>query len=173
MVLNFVDDGLVLQDLAVVGKVDGLGLLGENGDLAASIVIALLEGLERRSGLAAKAKRVGHFGPVELESGATLLVLRIEAISFMMYTGHTDTDTGDGVEKLGSKILNTIEWPGQLTGAAIAIVGLGLVSGERSLSFRRANLTLPERRGCCSLPNRSRDSLRRKPGGEAQIRQAF
>lgn len=43
MVLDLVDDGLVLQDAAVVGEVDGLGLLGQDLDLAAGVIVALLE----------------------------------------------------------------------------------------------------------------------------------
>jgi hypothetical protein len=57
VVLDLVDDGLVLQDAAVVGEVDGLGLLGQELDLAAGVVVALLEVLERSGGLAAKAER--------------------------------------------------------------------------------------------------------------------
>jgi hypothetical protein len=72
VVLDLVDDGLVLQDLAVGGEVDGLRLLGENLDLTAGIVISLLEGLQGRSRLTAKAQRAGHLGPVDLNSGATL-----------------------------------------------------------------------------------------------------
>ena len=72
VVLDLVDDGLVLQDLAVVREVDGLGLLGENLDLAAGVIVALLEGLERSGGLTAEAEGGGHLGPVDLESGAAL-----------------------------------------------------------------------------------------------------
>lgn len=72
MVLDFVDDGLVLERLAVVRKVDRLGLLGQHGYFAAGIVVALLEGLERCCSLAAKAEGAGDFGPVNFESGATL-----------------------------------------------------------------------------------------------------
>lgn len=72
MVLDLVNDGLVLEGLAVVREVDGLGLFGQNGHFAAGIVVALLEGLEGCCGLAAKAERAGDFGPVDFESGATL-----------------------------------------------------------------------------------------------------
>lgn len=72
VVLDLVDDGLVLQDAAVVGEVDGLGLLGQDLDLAAGVVVALLEGLERSGGLAAEAERGRNLGPVDLESGAAL-----------------------------------------------------------------------------------------------------
>lgn len=74
VVLDLVNDGLVLERLAVVRKVDGLGLLGENGHFAAGIVVALFEGLEGCCGLAAKAERAGDFRPVDFESGATLWV---------------------------------------------------------------------------------------------------
>lgn len=72
MVLDLVDDGLVLQDTAVVAEVNGLGLLGQDGDLAASLVVALLEGLEGSSGLTAEAERARDLGPVDLGSGAAL-----------------------------------------------------------------------------------------------------
>lgn len=72
VVLDLVNDGLVLERLAVVREVDGLGLLGQHGHFAAGIVVALLEGLEGCCGLAAKAERAGDFGPVDFESGATL-----------------------------------------------------------------------------------------------------
>lgn len=72
MVLDLVDDGLVLQDLTVVVEVDGLRLLREDLDLAAGIVIALLEGLKRSGSLATEAERGRDLGPVDLESGAAL-----------------------------------------------------------------------------------------------------
>lgn len=72
VVLELVDDGLVLQDAAVVAEVNGLGLLGQDLDLAASLVVALLESLEGDGGLAAEAEGGRHLGPVDLESGAAL-----------------------------------------------------------------------------------------------------
>jgi hypothetical protein len=45
VLLNLVDDGLVLQDRAVVREVDLGGLFGELLDATAGIFIALLEGL--------------------------------------------------------------------------------------------------------------------------------
>lgn len=72
MVLDLIDDGLVLQDLAVVREVDGLGLLGKKLDLTAGVIVALLEGLQRGGGLTAEAEGGGHLGPVDLESGAAL-----------------------------------------------------------------------------------------------------
>jgi hypothetical protein len=70
--LDLVDDGLVLERGAVGGEVDGGGLLREQLDLAAGILVALLEGLEGGDGLAAEAQRAGDLGPVELESSASL-----------------------------------------------------------------------------------------------------
>jgi hypothetical protein len=55
LLLNVVDDGLVLEDAAVVLEVDGLRLLGEDGDFAARIVVALLEGLKGSSSIAFEA----------------------------------------------------------------------------------------------------------------------
>ena len=72
LLLDIVDDGLVLEDAAVVGKVDGLRLLGEDGQLAARIVVALLEGLEGGGGLSLETKLRGELGPVELEGSAAL-----------------------------------------------------------------------------------------------------
>ena len=43
LLLDVVDDGLVLEDAAIVLEVDGLRLLGEDGYFAARIVVALLE----------------------------------------------------------------------------------------------------------------------------------
>jgi hypothetical protein len=73
VVLDLVDNSLVLEGLAVVGEVDGLGLLGQDLDLAAGIIIALLESLQGGGGLAAQTEGAGHLGPVDLESGAALL----------------------------------------------------------------------------------------------------
>lgn len=70
--LDLVDDCLVLERGAVGGEVDGGGLLREQLDLAAGILVALLEGLEGGDGLAAEAQRAGDLGPVELESSASL-----------------------------------------------------------------------------------------------------
>ena len=73
VVLDLVDNSLVLEGLAVVGAVNGLGLLGQDLDLAAGVVVALLESLQGGGGLAAQTQRAGHLGPVDLESGAALL----------------------------------------------------------------------------------------------------
>ena len=70
--LDLVDDGRVLQHGAVGGEVDSRGLIRQLLDLAARVLVALLEGLEGGHGLAAEAQRGGDLGPVELESGASL-----------------------------------------------------------------------------------------------------
>jgi len=72
LLLDVVDDGLVLEGAAVIGEVNGLRLLREDGDLAARIVIALLEGLERSGSLTLETKLRGELGPVELEGSAAL-----------------------------------------------------------------------------------------------------
>lgn len=56
-----------------MGEVDGGGLLGQKLNLAAGILVALLEGLEGRDSLAAESQRAGDLGPVELEGCASLL----------------------------------------------------------------------------------------------------
>lgn len=69
-----------------MGEVDGLGLLGQSLDLAARVVVTLLEGLEGGGGLATEAERAGDLDPVDLESGAALfgelaiVTIRSEAI---------------------------------------------------------------------------------------------
>lgn len=79
--LDLVDDGLVLEDGAVVGEVDGGGLLRELLDLAAGVLVALLEGLQGGDGLAAEAQGLGDLDPVELESCASLFSGRIKISS--------------------------------------------------------------------------------------------
>lgn len=50
-----------------MGEVDGLGLLLKLGELAASVIVALLEGDERVGGLALEGELLGELGPVELD----------------------------------------------------------------------------------------------------------
>jgi hypothetical protein len=88
VVLDLVDDSLVLQDAAVVGEVDLLGLLGEELNLAAGLIVTLLEGLQGGGGLAAEAERAGDLDPVDLESGATLFTGRL-AIQFCSQSAET------------------------------------------------------------------------------------
>ena len=73
LLLDVVDDGLVLEDGAVVREVDVLGLLGEDGDLAAGVIVALLERLEGSGGVSLETELLGQLGPVELEGCAALL----------------------------------------------------------------------------------------------------
>lgn len=72
LLLDVVDDGGVLQDGAVVGEVDLLGLLRQDLDLAARVVVALLEGLQGLGGGAAEAEFGAQVGPVDLGGGAAL-----------------------------------------------------------------------------------------------------
>ena len=53
-------------------KVNGLGLRLQQVELAARVVIALLEGLEGGCRLAFEAKGGGDFGPVEFQGGGAL-----------------------------------------------------------------------------------------------------
>lgn len=90
--LDLVDDGLVLEDGAVVGEVDGGGLLRELLDLAACVLVALLEGLQGGDGLAAEAQGLGDLDPVELESCASLFSGEKSKLAH----GPLGEDVGDG-----------------------------------------------------------------------------
>lgn len=57
-------------------EVDLGRLFLEELELAAGVVVALLEGVERGDRLAAEAERGGDLRPVELESCASLLARR-------------------------------------------------------------------------------------------------
>lgn len=70
--LDLVNDGLVLEKAAVLGEVDGGGLLGQLLDLSADVLITCLEGLQGGNSLAAETERLGDLDPVELEGGAAL-----------------------------------------------------------------------------------------------------
>jgi hypothetical protein len=72
VVLYRVNNGLVLEDGAVVGEVDSRRRLGELLESATRILIALLERLEGGDGLAAESEVGGDCLPVKLESCATL-----------------------------------------------------------------------------------------------------
>jgi len=76
--LDLVDDGLVLERRAVVVEVDGLRRVGQHLDLAAGVVVALLEGLQAAGGLAAEAEGGGDFGPVDFQGGAPLVGRRLQ-----------------------------------------------------------------------------------------------
>ena len=54
-------------------EVDVLGLLGEDSDLAAGVIVALLERLEGSGGVSLETELLGQLGPVELEGCAALL----------------------------------------------------------------------------------------------------
>ena len=70
--LDLVDDGLVFEGRAVVGEVDGGRKVLEGRDLAAGILVALLEGLEGGNGLSPQVEGGRDLGPVELERCASL-----------------------------------------------------------------------------------------------------
>lgn len=74
-----------------MGEVDGGGELREVLDLAADVVVALLESLETGDGLAAEAERRGDLGPVDLESSASWLYFfweqdKISSALFILYS---------------------------------------------------------------------------------------
>lgn len=48
-----------------MGEIDGLGLVLQQVEAAAGVVVALLEGLQGGCGLAFEAEGGGDFGPVE------------------------------------------------------------------------------------------------------------
>lgn len=73
VLLYRIDNGLVLQDGAVVGEVDGGWLLLESRELAAGILVALLEGVEGGDSGSTESEVRGDCCPVKLESCATLL----------------------------------------------------------------------------------------------------
>ena len=72
MALDLVDDGLVLEDGAVVLEIDRLGRLGEDLDFAACVIVSFLEVGEGGCGLAFEAERGADLGPVDFESCAAL-----------------------------------------------------------------------------------------------------
>jgi hypothetical protein len=72
LLLDGIDDGAVLELAAVLGEVDGGGLLGQLLELAAGIVVALFEGEEGGGCVAAEAELRRELGPVELEGCASL-----------------------------------------------------------------------------------------------------
>lgn len=73
VLLYRIDNGLVLQDRAVVGEVDGGWLLLKSRKLAAGILVALLEGVEGGDSGSTESEVRGDCCPVKLESCATLL----------------------------------------------------------------------------------------------------
>lgn len=73
LLLNVGNDVLVLQETTILGEVDGLGLLGEDLDFAARVIVALLEVGERLGGVASQTELGAQVGPVDLEGSRTLL----------------------------------------------------------------------------------------------------
>ena len=72
VLFDLVDHGLILEDGPIVPEVNGLGLLGEKLDFAASVVVALFESCKSAGGAAAEAEGGADRGPVELHGGAGL-----------------------------------------------------------------------------------------------------
>lgn len=72
MAFDFVDDGLILENGAVVREIDGLRRVGEHLDFSAGVVVALFEGGEGLGCRAFEGERGGDFGPVDLEGGTPL-----------------------------------------------------------------------------------------------------
>lgn len=72
MFFDFVYDGGVLENAAVVRKVNFGGLLRQLLDAASGIFVAFLESLERGCGVAAETERLGYFRPVEFKGCAAL-----------------------------------------------------------------------------------------------------
>ncbi|KAI6753107.1 hypothetical protein HG531_005276 [Fusarium graminearum] len=115
--LDLVDDGLVLEDGSILGEVDGGGLLLELLDLAADVLVALLEGLQGGNSLATETEGAGDLGPVKLESCASLLaglavvvtrvvlsVLRSELGSSSLLSSGVDVLNLSLTEDTGSKV---------------------------------------------------------------------
>lgn len=72
VLLDLINDGLVLQERAVVREIDGLWLLREGLHAATGVITALLESLQGGGCLATETERAGHLGPVEFEGCAAL-----------------------------------------------------------------------------------------------------
>lgn len=100
--LNLVDDGLVLQHGAVVREVDLGGLLLEGLELAAGVIVALLEGMEGGDGLAAEAERGSDLCPVELDRGVALFGRR-KISSFSRFRESNASPRRDNWQRVGPK----------------------------------------------------------------------
>jgi hypothetical protein len=70
--LDLVNNGLVLEDVAVLREIEGCWELFELGELPAGVFVALLEGREGGGSVALEAEGGGHLSPFNFESGATL-----------------------------------------------------------------------------------------------------
>lgn len=102
--LNLVDNVLVLQGGAVVGKVNLSGLSTKIHQLLASLVVSLAEGLERGNGRASESEGGDNLGPVDLggsaleESGLENAKLTIENTRTYGNSRH-DGELGGEVER--------------------------------------------------------------------------
>jgi hypothetical protein len=72
VLLNLVDDSCVLEQGAIVAEVDSGGLIGQDLDPAAGVIVALLEVRERGCGGAAEGELGWELGPVEFGCGSGL-----------------------------------------------------------------------------------------------------
>lgn len=72
LLLDLVNDGRVLENGAVVGEVDGARVLAQLLDLAAGVIVALLEGDQRVGRAAFEAELGTNLGPVDFEGCAAL-----------------------------------------------------------------------------------------------------
>ena len=72
LLLQVGDDVLVLKDRLVLREVDGLGLLRQDLDLAARVIVALLEVGEGICRVASQAEFGAKVGPVDLQGSRTL-----------------------------------------------------------------------------------------------------
>jgi len=79
--LDLINDGLVLEDLAVVSEINGSLLLLEISQDAASLLVALAEGAQSGNGLGLETEGGGQLGPVDVSSGS-------------LNSGHDDGDVG-------------------------------------------------------------------------------
>ena len=161
--LNLVDNCLVLQDAAVVGEVDGGGLLRQQLDLTAGVLVALLESLERGNRLATQAEGGGHFGPVELEGGASLCGREEGKLAHACNPRHgfvgryrrLNWRGGRRSDCHAEQCSNSID-KGELT-AAILVMECEVWSGEiEAIHIRRCLLALPKSRRFASSSTSSR-----------------
>jgi hypothetical protein len=149
--LNLVDNGLVLQDAAVVGEVDGGSLLGQQLDLAAGVLVALLESLEGGDRLTTQAEGGGHFGPVELEGGASLFGREEGKLAHACNPAHGFVGRyrrlnwrGGRRSDCHAEHCSTSIDKGELT-AAILVMECEVWSGEiEAIHIRRCLLALPK-----------------------------
>lgn len=92
LLLDLINDGSVLEHGSVIGEVDGLRLLGEDGYFAACIVVALLEALEGGGGLSFETELGADPGPVDFEGGAALLAVSSATVEICCSSPLRDND---------------------------------------------------------------------------------